>query len=41
VIYRLADRLHKTPQEIRESFTLDDFDHFLAHCQMTADEARG
>lgn len=40
MIYRLADRLHKTPKEIREDFTLDDFDHFLAHCRMTNDEIR-
>ena len=39
-VYRIADRLHKTPKEIRESFTLADYDHFLAHCRLTDDEMR-
>ena len=39
-LYALADRLKKTPKEIREGFTLEDYDHFLAHCRMVVDEAR-
>lgn len=37
-MFRLADRLHKTPQEIREGFTVDDFIHFIAHCQLVEQE---
>ena len=37
-MFQLADRLHKTPREIREGFTLDDLEHFLAHVRLEEDE---
>jgi hypothetical protein len=33
-IYALADRLHKTPAEIRRDFTYEDYTYFLAHLQL-------
>ena len=34
MIFRLADRLHKTPSEIREGFTLDDYRGYLAYLRI-------
>jgi hypothetical protein len=39
-VFWLADRLHKTPKEIREGFTLADFDHWLAYLEMKAELER-
>ena len=33
----LADRLHKTPAEIREGFSWDDYLHFMAHVRQTSE----
>lgn len=35
-VYALADRLHKTPREIRAGFTHEDYVYFLAHCELEA-----
>lgn len=37
-VFRLADRLHKTPQEIREGFTLADYDAFLVYDRISKDK---
>lgn len=39
-IFVLADRLHKTPAEIREGFTYHELCLFIAHTQMADEEAR-
>lgn len=36
-IFWLADRLKKTPREIREGFTLEDYDHFTAYLAIQAE----
>ncbi|CAN7585834.1 hypothetical protein LJR016_004319 [Devosia sp. LjRoot16] len=36
-IFRLADRLKQTPEQIRHGFTLSDFHAFLVYDQMTRD----
>ena len=33
-VFLLADRLHKTPAEIREGFTVDDYRAFLAYMRI-------
>lgn len=37
-IFRLADRLHKTPEEIRHSFTVADYEAFLIYARLTHEE---
>lgn len=37
-VFHLADRLHKTPAEIRRDFTYEEFVHFMAHVEMLAEE---
>lgn len=37
-IFLLADRLHKTPAEIREGFDLNDYRHFLAYLRIRTRE---
>lgn len=39
-IFRLADRLHKTPDEIRRGFTVADYDAFLVYDQLRRNEAK-
>ncbi len=38
-IFRLADRLHKTPEEIRHGFTVADYDAFLVYDRIRKEEA--
>jgi heme oxygenase len=33
----LADRLHKTPAEIRRDFSWEDYLHFMAYIKMQAE----
>ena len=33
----LADRLHKSPAEIRKEFSWDDYLHFMAHITLKAE----
>lgn len=33
----LADRLHKTPAEIREGFGWDEYLHFMAYIKQTSE----
>ena len=33
----LADRLHKTPREIREGLSWDEYLHFMAHIKLKAE----
>lgn len=34
----LADRLHKTPDEIRRGFTVADYDAFLVYLKMLKEQ---
>lgn len=37
-IFRLADRLHKTPAEIREGFGLDEYLAFVTYMRIVEEE---
>jgi hypothetical protein len=39
-ILALADRLHKTPDEIREGFTWEDYIYFMAYLRILDAERR-
>lgn len=36
-VFQLADRLHKTPAEIRRDFTHEEYIHFVAYIEMSSE----